>query len=145
MKVLIQRVSEASVTIDGCINGAIQQGLLLFVGIERHDDRQTTRTMAEKVLNYRVFADTEGKMNLNVIEVNGEVLAISQFTLAAETRKGLRPGFSKAAVPEQALQLYEAFIGDLQSLYSPIETGIFAADMQVSLINDGPVTFLLEF
>ncbi len=144
MKVLLQRVSEASVKIDGVVNGKINHGLLLFIGIEREDSTETCRKMAEKALAYRMFADDEGKMNLNVKQVSGGVLAISQFTLAADTKKGLRPGFSIAATPIQAKELYEVFIRNLKVLHKPIETGVFAADMKVSLVNDGPVTFLLE-
>lgn len=144
MKVLLQRVTEASVKIDDVVNGRINQGLLLLVGIEREDSADVCRKMAEKVLSYRLFSDADGKMNLNIKQVEGGILAISQFTLAADTKKGLRPGFSKAATPEQAKTLYEGFVDDLKALHGPIETGIFAADMKVSLVNDGPVTLLLE-
>ncbi len=143
MKVLIQRVSSARVEIAGTVVGSIERGLLLLVGLEKHDDENGLRRMAEKVLAYRLFPDDQGKMNLNVQQVGGGVLAVSQFTLAADTSKGLRPGFSVAAPPEQAKQHYESFIRQLRSLHAPVATGIFAADMQVHLVNDGPVTFLL--
>lgn len=144
MKVLIQRVTHAQVEVASRVVGQIEKGLLLFVGIQPQDTPQILRRMAEKVLGYRVFADEQGKMNLNVQQVNGGVLAVSQFTLAAETQKGLRPSFSCAASPEQAQKQFEEFAELLKRLHSPVETGIFAADMQVSLNNDGPVTFLLE-
>lgn len=144
MKILIQRVKHAQVEVASQIVGKIDQGLLLFAGIEPHDTTPTLIRMAEKVLSYRVFADADGKMNLNVQQVGGGMLVISQFTLAADTRKGLRPSFSKAAAPEVAERQFAEFVAALRRLHSPVETGIFAADMQVSLINDGPVTFLLE-
>lgn len=144
MKVLIQRVAHASVVVNDQTIGAIDQGLLLFIGIEKHDTLETLQRMAKKVLAYRVFGDAEGKMNLSVSDINGGVLAISQFTLAAETKKGLRPGFSTAAPPPQAKQQYLEFVGLLREQHNTVETGEFAADMKVSLLNDGPVTFWLE-
>jgi len=144
LKVLIQRVSKASVSIDNQLTGSIGQGMLLLIGIEQHDNLEGLKRMAQKTLGYRIFADHEGKMNLNVQQIDGGILAISQFTLAADTQKGLRPGFSKAAPPEQAQSLYLEFIDLLKQDHQKIETGTFAADMQVSLTNDGPVTFLLE-
>lgn len=144
MKVLLQRVRQAQVDVDRQTIAQIEMGLLLLVGIERHDNTALLERMAQKVTQYRLFADQQGKMNLNVKEVSGGILAVSQFTLAADTQKGLRPGFSKAAPPEQAEKLFHNFVSCLRSLHSPVEQGIFAADMQVSLINDGPVTFLLE-
>lgn len=144
MKVLLQRVLESYVTIDGSTVGAIDQGLLLLIGIEKHDDNETLKRMAQKVIDYRVFADNEGKMNLSVRDINGGILAISQFTLAANTRKGLRPSFSSAAPPGSAESLYDTFVQLLQDFHPHIATGRFAADMQVHLVNDGPVTFLLE-
>lgn len=145
MKVLLQRVRNASVTVDERVVGAIQQGLLLLVGIEKHDTGPLVTRMAEKVLAYRVFGDAHGKMNLSVRDIGGGVLAVSQFTLVAETQKGLRPGFSRAAAPALAETLFADFIDALRERHSPVATGVFAADMQVQLINDGPVTFLLEF
>lgn len=144
MKVLLQRVSGAKVTVANETVGEIERGLLLFIGIEKHDTPSTLIRMADKVLGYRVFADDEQRMNRNVQDVGGGLLVVSQFTLAADTAKGLRPGFSKAAAPDSARALYEQFVHELRSRYPPIATGVFAADMQVSLINDGPVTFLLE-
>lgn len=144
MRVLIQRVTQASVTIEGVIHGAIDRGLLLFIGIEREDDENSVIKMVEKVLAYRLFADDAGKMNLSVKDIKGGVLAISQFTLAADTRKGLRPSFSVAAAPAVAKSLYEDFVSALRQRHTPIEAGVFGADMQVQLVNDGPVTFLLE-
>lgn len=144
MKVLLQRVSEARVQVAGEEVGAIGKGLLLLVGIERHDSAATLQRMAERLLNYRVFNDAGGKMNLSVVDIAGGVLAVSQFTLAAETDKGLRPGFSQAAPPAEARELYTQFVDALKALHSPVATGIFGADMQVALTNDGPVTFLLS-
>lgn len=144
MKVLIQRVTEAKVEVEQATVGQIQAGMLLLVGIERHDTEELVDKMAKKVLAYRLFADQDGKMNLNVQQSCGGILAVSQFTLAAETKKGLRPGFSNAAEPEQAKILFDCFVKRLGDLHKPVEQGIFAAHMQVSLTNDGPVTFLLE-
>lgn len=144
MKVLMQRVSSARVDIEGECVGAIDQGLLLLVGIEKHDNEHSLEKMAHKVLHYRIFPDSENKMNLSVKDINGGVLAVSQFTLAAETHKGLRPGFSVAALPHVAKSLYEEFVTLLRNEHPSIETGQFGADMQVSLVNDGPVTFMLE-
>lgn len=144
MRGLVQRVSYASVSVaDECV-GQIDQGLLVLLGIERDDGREQADKLLHKVLHYRVFADAEDKMNLNVTEVAGGVLVVSQFTLAADTRKGLRPGFSSAATPAQAQELYDYFVQQLQQRHTQVATGIFAANMQVSLNNDGPVTFLLE-
>lgn len=144
MKVLLQRVKHASVEVENQTIGAIDQGLLLFVGIEKEDTHEVLTKMAKKVLAYRVFSDNVGKMNLSVTDIQGGVLAVSQFTLAAETKKGLRPGFSSAATPDQAERLYEEFVGLLRDAHNTVETGQFAADMKVSLLNDGPVTFWLE-
>lgn len=144
MKVLLQRVSRAEVAIATEVVGNINRGLLLFVGIERGDSSALVAKMVDKVLGYRVFADADDKMNLNVQDAGGGVLAVSQFTLAAETQKGLRPGFSKAAPPQLARELYQEFVQMLKQRHQPVESGVFAADMQVTLTNDGPVTFLLE-
>ena len=141
---LIQRVSSASVAIDRQINGQIDQGILLLLGIEKTDSQSTADKLLHKVLNYRLFADREDKMNLSLLDINGGLLVISQFTLAADTNKGLRPSFSSAAPPEQAESLYHYFLGQARAQHSKIESGIFAADMQVSLCNDGPVTFNLR-
>ncbi len=144
MKGLIQRVSHASVCVEGETVGAINAGVLLLLGIERDDDEQKIDKLLHKLLNYRIFSDGDGKMNLSVSDIDGGILVISQFTLAADTRKGLRPGFSTAAVPDVAEDLYQTFVKKLKSQYRKVETGIFAADMKVELLNDGPVTFMLE-
>ena len=144
MKCLLQRVRAASVRVDDHIVGEIQQGLLVFVGLERHDGETELARMAERLLGYRVFANAEGRMNLSVRDIAGEVLLVSQFTLAADTRKGMRPGFSTAAAPDVAEPLFQAFVSMVAESGLTVETGQFGADMQVSLTNDGPVTFLLE-
>lgn len=144
MKALIQRVTEASVTVDGQVIGAIGQGLLVLLGVERNDNEQLVERMAERLLAYRVFADDAGKMNLSLADIGGELLLVSQFTLAADTRKGLRPGFSSAAKPDQAELLYQLLGEKIQQRGVLLATGKFAADMKVSLVNDGPVTFMLE-
>jgi len=143
LKVLLQRVSEASVTVSGDCVGRIGKGLLLLVGIEIGDDEATVARMAERTVGYRVFADSDDKMNLDVRDIDGEILAISQFTLAADTRKGRRPSFSKAAPPVHGKQLYECYLRELERQNIPVRSGVFGADMQVQLVNDGPVTFLL--
>jgi D-tyrosyl-tRNA(Tyr) deacylase len=141
---LIQRVKKAAVEVDGSTVGEIGQGILLLLGIEKNDTQTNADKLLDKLLAYRIFADEQGKMNCNVQQINGGVLVVSQFTLAADTRKGLRPSFSSAAPPALAQELYDYFVASLRSRYSPVATGIFAADMQVSLINDGPVTFMLQ-
>jgi len=144
MKCLLQRVTQASVTVAGEVVGEIDQGLLVLVGVEPEDAEQTVTRMAERLLRYRVFSDAEGKMNLNVAQVHGSILLVSQFTLAADTTSGNRPGFSTAAVPEQASNLCNQLADALRKGDVRVETGRFGADMQVALVNDGPVTFLLE-
>ena len=139
----IQRVSSAKVEVDGEIVGQIGKGLLVLLGVEKDDDRQKADKLAEKVLNYRVFSDADDKMNLNVQQVAGEVLVVSQFTLVADTQKGLRPSFSKGATPSLANELYEYFTQKCGEKVK-VECGRFAADMQVSLVNEGPVTFWLN-
>lgn len=143
MIALIQRVSSAKVEVDGEIVGQIGKGLLVLLGVEKDDDRQKADKLAEKVLNYRVFSDADDKMNLNVQQVAGEVLVVSQFTLVADTQKGLRPSFSKGATPSLANELYEYFAQKCGEKVK-VECGRFAADMQVSLVNEGPVTFWLQ-
>ncbi len=143
MIALIQRVSSAKVEVDGEIVGQIGKGLLVLLGVEKDDDRQKVDKLAEKVLNYRVFSDADDKMNLNVQQVAGEVLVVSQFTLVADTQKGLRPSFSKGATPQLANELYEYFAQKCGENVK-VECGRFAADMQVSLVNEGPVTFWLN-
>lgn len=144
MKALIQRVSEASVAVDGQVIGAIKQGLLVFLGVEKGDDEEKVARLMARISAYRVFADADGKMNCSVTDINASVLLVSQFTLAADTKKGRRPGFSTAAEPALAEQLYNQAADYFKQNDINIATGKFAADMQVSLINDGPVTFLLE-
>jgi len=144
MKALVQRVSEASVTVDNTITGAIGTGLLVFLGVDKQDNEESANRLLDKVLAYRIFPDAKGKMNLSVQEAKGGVLLVSQFTLSADTRKGLRPSFSSAAPPQQAEQLYNYFLQQLQAKHAESAAGIFAADMKVALINDGPVTFMLE-
>lgn len=146
MRGLIQRVSQSSVSVDGEIVGSIQQGLLLLLGVQKNDTQEQADKLLQKIINYRVFADENQKMNLSLSDISGELLIISQFTLAADTKKGLRPGFSSAAEPQLARDLYDSFVRAAENVEEDIkiQTGIFAADMQVSLINDGPVTFLLE-
>ena len=144
MKCLLQRVTEASVTVAGEVVSEIDRGLLVLVGVEPGDDEQTVTRMAERLLRYRVFSDVEGKMNLNVAQAGGAILLVSQFTLAADTTSGNRPGFSTAAPPEQASNLCNQLADALRKGDARVETGRFGADMQVALVNDGPVTFLLE-
>jgi D-tyrosyl-tRNA(Tyr) deacylase len=144
MKMLIQRVSQASVETDGEQVGAIGRGVLVLLGIDRSDTEQLADRLLDKLLDYRVFPDGEGRMNCSVKDTGGGVLLVSQFTLSADTRKGLRPSFSSAAPPDQARHLYEYCLARLRSRHRPVAAGVFGADMAVSLINDGPVTFLLE-
>ena len=144
MRALLQRVSRASVNVAGVDVGRIDHGLLVLLGLDKQDNRDIADRMIDKLLAYRLFADAEGRLNCNVADVAGGVLLVSQFTLSADTRKGLRPSFSAAMPPAQARELYDYTLDALQRRYSPVAAGQFGADMQVSLINDGPVTFLLE-
>jgi len=144
MRALIQRVQSASVSIDGKVIASIEQGLLAFIAVEKSDDDIRANKLLEKLLNYRVFSDAQGKMNLSLQETRGGLLLVSQLTLAADTQKGLRPGFSSAASPEDARRLYGYFVEQALARYPDTHSGIFSADMQVALINDGPVTFLLD-
>ena len=144
MKALIQRVTKAAVDVDGETIGAIDQGLLVLLGVEKNDTKAEVEKMAKKLLAYRVFSDEQGKMNCSVSDIQGGLLIVSQFTLAAETKKGLRPGFSSAAEPARAEALYQQLVSAVNESGLLVQTGQFAADMQVSLVNDGPVTFLLE-
>ena len=130
--------------VDQQLIGKIGRGLLVFLAVEKLDSEAQAERMAEKLMSYRVFADEQGKMNLSVRDISGEILLVSQFTLAADTAKGLRPGFSNAAEPGLAEQLYEFLVDRLRQQSLPVATGQFAANMQVHLVNDGPVTFLLE-
>lgn len=141
---MIQRVTNASVTVEEKTVGAIKSGLLVLLGVEKGDTDKQCNRLAEKVLAYRIFADDNGKMNLNVQQAKGDLLVISQFTLAAETKKGNRPGFSHGADPEEAKHLYQLFSHYCSDLGCHVENGIFAADMQVTSTNDGPTTFWLQ-
>jgi D-tyrosyl-tRNA(Tyr) deacylase len=144
MKIVLQRVSRASVTIKGEIIASISKGLLILFGAEKNDDDNKVQFLAEKTLNLRIFPDEKGKMNLSCLDIGGEVLVVSQFTLAADCSKGRRPGFDNAAAPEPARSLYQQFIRQVLESGLRVATGEFGADMQVELINDGPVTFTLE-
>ncbi len=144
MQGLIQRVKHASVVVDGETVGAIDAGILLLLGVEKQDGEPQLKKLLHKILNYRIFADDAGHMNRSLLDCKGDLLVVSQFTLAANTQKGLRPSFSSAAPPELAEQLYEQFVAEAKSEVSHVATGKFGADMAVSLLNDGPVTFLLS-
>ena len=144
MKALIQRVRHARVEVDGETVGAIDQGLLVLVGVEREDDRAKADKLLGKLLAYRVFADDEGRMNRSLSDIGGGLLLVSQFTLAADTRSGLRPSFSSAAPPALGEELYEYLLAQARLRHPQVTCGRFGADMQVHLQNDGPVTFLLE-
>ncbi|WP_108652589.1 D-aminoacyl-tRNA deacylase [Dongshaea marina] len=144
MIALIQRVSEASVTVDGEATGTIGKGLLVLLGVEREDTQAHVDKLLHKVAGYRIFPDDEGKMNLNVQQAGGSLLVVSQFTLAADTKKGMRPGFSGGGSPQLAEELYHHFVKQSKAKEIPTETGRFGADMKVQLVNDGPVTFWLQ-
>jgi D-tyrosyl-tRNA(Tyr) deacylase len=141
---LLQRVSHAEVRIDDEVAGAIERGLLVLIGIEKGDTQSQADRLLQRLLSYRVFPDAEDRMNLSVADINGGLLLVSQFTLAADTRKGTRPGFSTAAPPAEAEQLFAYLLEQAQSQHSSVASGRFGADMQVSLTNDGPVTFWLQ-
>ena len=144
MKALLQRVSSSKVEVEGRVVGQINKGLLVFIGIEKQDDTISSDKMVKKILSYRVFSDSDDKMNLSVSDINGDLLIVSQFTLAADTKNGTRAGFSTAMPPTEAENLYNYFLEKTKSMATITESGIFGADMRVSLVNDGPVTFLLE-
>ena len=143
MIALIQRVTEARTSVAGTVVGAIGRGLLAFVAVESGDTQARAERLLERVLGYRVFPDAEGRMNLSVVDVGGGLLLVSQFTLAADTRKGMRPSFSSAARPEDGRCLFEHLVERAHAAYPRVATGRFGADMQVALVNDGPVTFWL--
>ena len=145
MRVLIQRVKEASVAIDGDNISLIHNGLLVFVGITEDDSREDILWLTKKIANIRLFDDENGVMNLSVIETGGDILAVSQFTLMASTKKGNRPSYIKAAKPEISVPLYEEFCTEMElAINKPIQRGVFGADMKVSLLNDGPVTIFID-
>lgn len=144
MKGLIQRVRQARVEVAGEVVGAIDQGLLVLVGVEREDDQARADKLLHKLLNYRVFGDEQGKMNRSLKDIGGGLLLVSQFTLAADTRSGLRPSFSSAAPPAQGEALYDYLLAQARDQHPLVACGRFGAEMQVHLVNDGPVTFLLE-
>lgn len=144
MKVVIQRVTEAHVKVDGKIVGEIGKGFMLLIGIDEADEKQDADWLVQKILNLRIFGDENDKLNLSIKDINGELLCISQFTLIADYRKGNRPSFIKAAKPEKAIPLFEYFKEEISKSGFKVESGIFGADMKVSLINDGPVTITMD-
>lgn len=144
MKIVIQRVSEANVKVEGTIVGNISHGLLLLIGIDEEDEKNDADWLIQKVLNLRIFGDENGKLNLSVKDVEGEILCISQFTLIADYKKGNRPSFIKAAKPDVAIPLFEYFKEEIAKSGLKIESGIFGSDMKVSLLNDGPVTIVMD-
>lgn len=144
MRALIQRVASASVVVDNLPIGEIDRGILLLLGVQKHDNEKAAEKLLSKVLAYRIFPDNNGHMNLSLSDIDGELLIVSQFTIAANTKKGLRPSFSSAAPPEKAKALYKYVVDVANESCRHVATGRFGADMQVSLVNDGPVTFLLE-
>ena len=145
MRVLIQRVKEASVTVDNEVISLIHNGLLVFVGIEDDDNREDILWITKKIANIRLFDDENGVMNLSVIDAGGDILAVSQFTLMASTKKGNRPSYIKAAKPEISIPLYEEFCNEMElAVNKPIGRGVFGADMKVRLLNDGPVTIFID-
>lgn len=143
MRVLLQRCKESKVSIKSKIVGEIKSGLVIFVGFEKKDSKENIVFIIDKILNFRIFKDTNQKMNLSIKDINGSILIISQFTLCAETKKGRRPSFLNAANPENSFQLYNFFIEELKKIVN-VQSGIFGQEMQVELINDGPATFILE-
>ena len=144
MKAVIQRVSHASVKVDEKIVGEISDGLLLLIGIDEEDEKSDADWLVQKILNLRIFGDEDGKLNRSVLDISGEILCISQFTLIADYKKGNRPSFIKAAKPEKAVPLFEYFKTEISKYNLKIESGIFGADMKVSLLNDGPVTIVMD-
>jgi len=144
MKIVVQRVLRSSVSVDGKVIGEIGRGLMILFGAEKGDGDEAVNALADKVLNLRIFADDQGKMNRSCIDIEGEILVVSQFTLAGDCSRGRRPGFDNAAAPEDAERLYKNFIKKLVESKLKIQEGQFGADMQVDIVNDGPVTFILE-
>ena len=144
MIALLQRVSSASVTVEGAVVGAIDSGLLVLIGIQPADTEAKGEQLLRRVLDYRVFDDADGRMNRSLREVSGGLLLVSQFTLAADTTRGLRPSFTSAAAPDIARHLFDSLLRFANSIHAPVASGVFGADMKVALVNDGPVTFWLE-
>jgi len=144
MRAVVQLVSQSSVTVDNEITGSIDKGLLVLLGVHQDDNASDVAFLADKIVNLRIFPDGAGKMNLSLRDIGGEMLVVSQFTLYGDCRKGRRPSYSSAAPPDQAAQLYQAFIAEVRRLGLPVATGRFQAMMQVALVNDGPVTLLLD-
>jgi D-aminoacyl-tRNA deacylase len=144
MNAVLQRVSKAQVDVAGKTVGRIGQGLLILLGVEKGDGERDADWLADKIVNLRIFEDDAGKMNLALREINGELLVVSQFTLAGNCAKGRRPSFDNAAPPAEANRLYEYFVGRVKAMEVPVSTGVFQAMMEVALVNDGPVTFILE-
>lgn len=144
MRVVIQRTKHASVRIEEAVVGEITYGFVLLVGIEEEDQQEDIEYLVRKISKMRIFEDAQGKMNLSIEDVGGEILSISQFTLHADTKKGNRPSFIKAAKPDRAIPIYDAFNSQLRATGLTVQTGIFGADMQVSLVNDGPVTIIID-
>lgn len=144
MIALLQRVTSASVVVDNIKIADANAGVLVFLAVQKQDNERTAEQMQQRILAYRMFADDDNKMNKNICEINGDILVVPQFTLAANTNKGLRPNFSSAATPDHSKRLFDYFLDKLKAEYARVSSGKFAADMQVHLVNDGPVTFWLE-
>ena len=144
MKAVIQRVANASVTVDGEVKGSIESGFLILLGVENGDNESEAKTLAAKIAGLRIFTDENDKMNLSLKDVNGELLIVSQFTLYANCKEGNRPSFVEAAKPDVAIPLYEYFVSECKKIIPVVETGIFGADMKVDLLNDGPVTIIMD-
>ena len=144
MKALIQRVKKVSVTIDGELYSSVGKGLLIFLGVEKNDEKENAEKLADKIVKLRIFEDENEKMNYSILDVRGEILVVSQFTLCADCRQGTRPSFHNAAPPQKALELYEYFINKIKQYNISLKTGKFRAMMDIELVNDGPVTFLVE-